>query len=180
MEELMKNQNDLDVITTAEEITSYVDWLVSTTNPAIAADGSDAQNAPLPKTKPHVCNKSYLEIEDHKEDLVDLIATCQRHTRCSTAYCLRKKKGKLTCRFGYPKPLQPVTTLVEEKGVLNVLTERNDSLLNSYNDLQLSGWRANVDTQPVVSKDTVVGYIAKYASKPECRSKGLKAVYGNL
>ena len=49
-------------------------------NPAIAVDGSDAENAPHPKTKPHVCIKAYADVEDFHMDLVDLIATCQRHT----------------------------------------------------------------------------------------------------
>ena len=40
----------------------------------------------------------------------DMVATCQRHTRCSASYCLRTKHGKQEkqeCRLGYPKPLQP-------------------------------------------------------------------------
>ena len=80
----------LDVV---EHVISYVDQIVSTMNPGIPADGNNMQNAvPLPKTKPHVCNTSYTEITDMNMDLVDLIATCQRHTRCSTAYCLKKKR----------------------------------------------------------------------------------------
>ena len=76
----------LDVV---EHVISYVDQIVSTMNPGIPADGNNMQNAvPLPKTKPHVCNRSYTKITDMNMDLVDLIATCQRHTRCSTAYCL--------------------------------------------------------------------------------------------
>ncbi len=130
-----------------EEILSYVDGLISTTNPAIAGDVSDAESAPIPKTNPHVCNKPYAEVEDFSMDLVDLIATCQRHTRCSAAYCLRKKKGKQECRFGYPKPLQPATSITTGDGELKVLTQWNDSLLNSYNPVQLSAWRANVDIQ---------------------------------
>ena len=134
----------LDVV---EHVISYVDQIVSTMNPGIPADGNNMQNAvPLPKTKPHVCNRSYTEITDMNMDLVDLIATCQRHTRCSTAYCLKQKKGKQECRFGYPKPLQPTTSITsQEDGEPVVLTARNDSLLNGYNPVQLSAWRANVD-----------------------------------
>ena len=94
-----------------ENVTSYADSIVSTINPAISMDGSNAENAPLPQIKPHVCNKPYSEVEDFKMDLIELIATCQRYTRCSPAYCLKKKKGVQECRFGYPKPLQPVTTI---------------------------------------------------------------------
>ena len=114
-------------------------------------------------------------------DLIELIATCQRHTWCSPAYCLKKKKkGIQECRFGYPKPLQPVTTIDMEGSTPTLLTQRNDCLLNSYNPVQLSAWRANVDMQYIVSRNRVLNYIAKYAAKSEPRSKGLKAVYGNV
>ena len=138
-------------------------------NPAIAMDGSNPETAPPPKTKPqHSCNKPYSEVEDFSMDLVDL--TCQRHTQCSAAYCLRKKKGKQECRFGYPKPLQQVTTITTENGDPSLITARNDCLLNSYNPMQLSGWRANVDMQ----------YVAKYATKSEPCSKSLKTVYSTI
>ena len=113
-------------------------------------------------------------------DLTDLIATCQRHTRCSAAYCLRKKKGKQECGFGYPKSLQPVTSIVTEDGEPKVITACNDSLLNSYNPVQLSAWRANVDMQYVVSRNKVLQYVAKYATKSKPRSKALRAVYGSI
>ena len=57
--------------------------------------------------------------------------------RCSPAYCLKKKKGVQECRFGYPKPLQPVTTIDMEGSTPTLLTQRNDCLLNSYNPVQL-------------------------------------------
>ena len=133
MEQLLASQDDSDVIAAVEKIKSYVDGIVSTNNPAIAPDGSNPECAPLPKTRPHVSNKPYAEVEDINMDLVDLIATCQRHTRCSTAYCLKKRKGKQECRFGFPKPLQPVTSIVMEDGEPELLIARNDSLLNSYN-----------------------------------------------
>ena len=169
----------LDVV---EHVISYVDQIVSTMNPGIPADGNNMQNAvPLPKTKPHVCNRYYTEITDMNMDLVDLIATCQRHTRCSTAYCLKKKKGKQECRFGYPKPLQPTTSITsQEDGEPVVLTACNDSLLNGYNPVQLSAWRANVDLQYVVSRQKVTKYVAKYATKSEPMSKALQEVYRSI
>lgn len=53
-----------------EEITSYMDSIVSMVNHAIAADSSNKENAPLPRTKPHVCNKLHSEVEDFKIHLV--------------------------------------------------------------------------------------------------------------
>ena len=60
--------------TTKEELIRYVDTIL---NPAILPDGSNADDAPTPKTNPHICNKSYDRIEDFNQDLADLVATCQ-------------------------------------------------------------------------------------------------------
>ena len=81
--------------------------------------------APPPKTDPHICNKPYAEVEDLQQDLSYLVATYQHHTRCSPAYCLRTQDGQQKRRFGYPKPLQPETTLLVENGELELLTARN-------------------------------------------------------
>jgi len=182
VEKLLSTKDDAEFLDAVEKIISYADNLVSTVNPAISPDASDAHNAPLPKIKPHVCNKWYADVDDLHIDLVELIATCQRHTRCSTAYCLKKKRdGQLQCRFKYPKDLQPVTRIVtSDDGEPTMLTQRNDSLLNSYNPVQLSAWRANVDMQMIVSRRRVINYCAKYATKPEPRSRALKSVYGNV
>ena len=135
----------------------------------------------LPCHKPSLtCATSLTQRWKTSDGPDELIATCQRHTRCSPAYCLKKKKGVQECRFGYPKPLQPVTTIDMEGSTPTLLTQRNDCLLNSYNPVQLSAWRANVDMQYIVSRNSVLNYIAKYAAKSEPRSKGLKAVYGNV
>ena len=84
-----------------------------------------------------MCNKPYANVKDINMDLVEMIATCQRHTRCSPAYSLKKKKkGVQECRFGYPKTLQPITTINMEGSTPTLLTQRNDCLLNSYNPVQ--------------------------------------------
>ena len=110
----------------------YVDRTVTTLNPAILPDGSNADDAPPPKTNPHICSKPYDKIEDFDQDLADLFATCQRHTRCLAAYCLCTHNGQQKCRFGYPKPLQPETTLVIKDGEPELLTAQNDGLVNSF------------------------------------------------
>lgn len=68
-----------------KEIVQYADTIVTTMNPAVLPDRSNIQGAPAPKTHPHVCNKAYGEIKDFDQNLKDLVATCQLHTRCSTA-----------------------------------------------------------------------------------------------
>ena len=163
-----------------EELIKYVDSIVSTVNPAVLPDGSNVDDAPLPKTNPHICNKPYSEVEDIDQDLADLIATCQRHTRCSAAYCLRTHDGQQKCRFGYPKPLQPETTVVMEDDEPALFTKRNDGLINSSNPVQLSAWRANVDMQYCVSRQKVIEYCAKYATKSEPRSQSLKEVFSTI
>ena len=163
-----------------EALLQYVDKFVSTTNPAILTDGSNVDEAPPPKTNPHICNLPYSEVEDFDQDLADLIATCQRHTRCSAAYCLRTHNGQQKCRFGYPKPLQPETVLVTEDEEPVLLTARNDGLINSFNPVQLSAWRANVDMQYCVSRRKVIEYCAKYATKSEPRSQPLKEIFTTI
>ena len=179
------NQSDRDVTsrieTTQEDVLTYVNRVVSTINPALLPDGSDIANAPPPKTNPHICSVPYTQIIDYHQDLNDLIATCQRHTRCSSAYCLRTKNGIQTCCFGYPKPLQPHTVIVTgEDGEPEILTAHNDGLINSYNPVQLSAWRANVDMQYCISRCKVIEYVAKYATKTEPRSIPLKDIYANI
>jgi hypothetical protein len=87
-----------------QHITEYIEKIVSTVNPAILEDGSNASDAPLPQVDPHVCNKPFDSVDDYERDLKELIATCQRHTRCSPSYCLKTKNGEQQCRFGYPNP----------------------------------------------------------------------------
>ena len=174
-------QGAIPETSTMQEITRYVDNVVSTVNPAIHEDGSNASDAPLPQVDPHVCNRPFAAIENYEEDLKELIATCQRHTRCSPSYCLKTKHGQQQCPFGYPKPLQQVTTLTRnEDGDIELLTKRNDPLINSFNPIQLSAWRDNVDMQYCISKNKVIAYCTKYATKSEPRSVPLKQVYKSV
>ena len=55
-------------------------------------------------------------------------------------------------------------------------TQRNDELLNSYNPTFILGWRANIDFRPVINKEAVIAYVAKYASKGETSSSLQKAI----
>uniref|UniRef100_A0A1X7VMZ5 Uncharacterized protein n=1 Tax=Amphimedon queenslandica TaxID=400682 RepID=A0A1X7VMZ5_AMPQE len=90
VEDLLSSSPDL-VESTKQEIIEYADKIISTINPAVLPDGSNVSDAPPPKVDPHICNKPYSEVTDLEEDLTDLIATCQRHTRCSESYCLRTR-----------------------------------------------------------------------------------------
>ena len=57
-----------------------------------------------------------------------------------------------------------------EDGDPEMLIAWNDGLVNSFNPVQLSAWRANVDMQYCVSRHKVIKYCAKYATKSEPRS----------
>ena len=67
-----------------------------------------------------------------------------------------------------------------EDGDVELQTARNDPLINSFNRIQLSGWRANVDMQYCVSRQKVISYCAKYVTKCEPRSQSLKDVYPTI
>ena len=127
----------------------------------------------------------------YDDDYVDLLNTVQRHTRCNTNYCLRKKENEteLKCRFNFPFQLCTSTKLDFEpvhtkdgttKYKAKIITKRNDSRLNNHQRLQLQGWRANCDIQVVVDYHACVEYLAKYASKGEPRSPVLKQAFNSI
>ena len=177
VEQLLSSLDTSDAV--KEEITGYADGTVTTCNPAVLPDGSNIDDAAAPKTDSHVCNQVYGNIQDLNEDLADLVATCQHHTRCSTAYCPRTRNGRQDCRFGYPKPLQPHTAIITEEEP-TLLTARNDGMVNSFNPVQLSAWCANVDMQYIVSRSRVIEYCTKYVTKSEPRSQSLKEVFTTI
>ena len=53
-------------------------------------------------------------------------------------------------------------------------------MVNSFNPLQLSAWRANVDMQYIVSRRRVIEYCTKYVTKSEPRSQSLKEVFTTI
>ena len=67
-----------------------------------------------------------------------------------------------------------------EDGDVELQTARNDPLINSFNPIQLSEWRANVHMQYCVSRQKAISYCAKYVTKCEPRSQSLKDVYATI
>ena len=53
-------------------------------------------------------------------------------------------------------------------------------MINSYNPIQLSGWRANVDMQFIISRRRVIDYCTKYVTKSEPRSETLKDTFTRI
>lgn len=125
------------------------------------------------------------DVEDCNSDYVDLLNMVQRHTRCSTAYCLRKKQNDTEpkCRFNFPfENCEKTSSQFEQidskdktlQYKVKLVTKRNDSRVNSHQCLQLQEWRANCDIQVVIDYHACVEYLAKYAAKCESRSHLLK------
>ena len=141
----------------------------------------------------HPCQRSHNDIPEHEKqsDYVDLLNMVQRHTCCSTSYCLRKKSNEteLKCRFNFPFDLCPKTTMEFEKIDTSgdsehygakIVTRRNDSRLNNHQKLQLQGWRANCDIQVVIDHYACVEYLTKYTAKGEPRSPILKQAFNSI
>ena len=135
------------------------------------------------KPNVHPCKRQHADITDFDSDYIDLLNTVQRHTHCSTKYCLRYDplKKDLQCRFKYPFDLCETTTLVFEpvhtkdktpQFKAKLVTKRNDSRVNNNQRIQLQGWRANCDIQVVIDHHKCVEYtyLSKYAAKGEPRS----------
>ena len=169
----------------SDVICKYVDGLLSTYNP----DPPDNGNWIKPTV--HPCQQHHKDIQNTDTDYIDLLNTVQRHTRCSSNYCLRKKENEsdLKCRFHFPfqpsistklefEPINSKTTGSQYK--VKVITKRNDPRLNNHQRLQLQGWRANCDIQVVIDYHACVEYLTKYASKGEPRSSVLKTAFNSI
>ena len=170
----------------AETVCQYVDWLLSTVNP----NSPDEDIWIRPQA--HPCQRRHNDIPEHEKqsDYIDLLNMVQRHTRCSTSYCLRKKSNEteLKCRFHFPfdhclqtkLEFEKIHTSGEEHYRAKIVTKRNDSRLNNHQKLQLQGWRANCDIQVVIDHYACVEYLTKYAAKGEPRSPMLTQAFNSI
>ena len=90
------------------------------------------------------------DIKESGHDYIDLLNMIQRHTRCSTSYCFRKKGNEKEpkCRFNFPFQLNEKTSLQFElihskdnapRYKIQVVTKRNESRLISHQRLHLQG-----------------------------------------
>ena len=186
-EELIELRNREKEGKHAESIVcQYVDFLLSTWNPCTPDEGWS-------KPDIHPCQKSYLSLKDDQveTDYIDLLNSVQRHTKCSTKYCLRpgEKNSELKCRFNFPFDNCDKTKLDFEavhtksgqsKYKAVIVTKRNDARLNRHQPLQLQGWRANCDIQIVVDYQACLEYLVKYASKGEKASSVLNNAFTNV
>lgn len=156
-----------------QEILDYYSKLVTAVNP-----DPDSEMADI-----HPCRKLHRNIENFQEDLAQILNKVQRHTRCSTDYCLKfnKEKGGVRCRFNFPADMQDTAAFVkDDNGHMQFKPARNDPLLNKYNEFIIQLWRANIDISPVISKKALITYLAKYIAKCEISSKGLDEILNSV
>jgi len=176
------NQQILDGKKSSDVLCKYVDWLLSTYNP------DPPENGTWIKPSAHPCQRHHKNIKDFQNDYVDLLNTVQRHTHCSSNYCLKKKQSEsdLKCRFNFPFELSTTTKLefelIHSKSgndsyKVKVITKRNDTRLNNHQHLQLQGWRANCDIQAVIDYHACIEYLTKYASKGEPGCSVMKTAF---
>lgn len=89
-----------DGIEAHQRVCQYVDWLLSAVNP------NPPEDVIWVRPDIHPCQKRFKDIIDCDidSDYCDLLNMVQRHTKCSTSYCLRKQgdKKELKCRFHFP------------------------------------------------------------------------------
>ena len=95
------NQIDGDIAKGLEaerKVCQYVDFLMSTCNPC------DPEEDGWVKPLVHPSKIPYLDISDSEwdQDYENLLNSVQRHTHCSSAYCLWQKNGRQYCRFSHP------------------------------------------------------------------------------
>ena len=99
-EEILQLKSSIQCGLKAEEtICRYVDSLVTTINP----NHPDKHSWVRPNVHPCKNRFSEIPVEQQHADYNDLVNCVQRHTNCSSAYCLRKDdKGPQSCGFKYP------------------------------------------------------------------------------
>jgi hypothetical protein len=143
---------------------NYWDQHVSTWHPDISC----------PPAAIHPSARLFSTLEDTKLELAEMLNHLQRHRQCLAGYCERHKKDteETFCRFGFPKECRDGSTYAKEptQDFAELHTRRNDPIINSYNPGFILGWRANIDFRPVINKEAVIAYVAKYASKGETSS----------
>src|ERR1700761_2290901 len=147
-----------------QEFIQYWDQHVSTWNPGRT----------VPPAAVHPSARLFSTLEDTKLELAEMLNRLQRHTKCTPTYCQRKTKetGQIFCRFGFPKECRDQTKFEKapNRQFSELHTRRNDELLNSFNPGIILSWRANVDFRPVINREAVIAYVAKYASKAETKA----------
>lgn len=136
----------------------------------------------MPLSNPCQRRLADVPLEDRLTDFCQILNRVQRHLKHTPGYCLRKPEsgGAAVSRFKFPFPLVTSSQITKTDGKWIFSPKRNDGLLNERNPFISQLWRANTDIQPVMSKQDVVNYVAKYASKAETKSAAFDDTLTNI
>ena len=134
----------------------------------------------LAKLEKHVCAHQFGEL-DEDDDMKYLANFCQRHTKCLPGVCLKvdRKTGQEYCKNGAPWNRGSSARFVESernKGELEFVPIRNDSLMNGIPKKHFVKWRANADMRPVFSMRALDRYLTKYLTKAETPTDELRGI----
>ena len=140
---------------------------------------------PDPSRFPDARNPASLaptDVTNTSDQFAALLNRVQQHSTCSRAYCLRKAKGCIRCRFFYPRPLRTepaVTKEINQKSYI-FAPARNQPRLNQSVPVITIGWLANTDIQPSTSLHGILTYLGKYVSKAEKASVSYTELQGQI
>jgi ATP-dependent DNA helicase PIF1 len=91
---------------------------------------------------------------------------------------MRRKRGSrgLECRFKFPAEHEEESSIRPEDGSWRFFLNRNDPYLQRHDKFVTQVWRAYTDLSPIISKEAVLNYVAKYASKGEHASESYSII----
>ena len=129
-----------------------------------------------------------LPAEMGERAMLDLVAKVQSHKHTFT--CQKRTKGKLICRFGYPKKACTSTKLITNIEMLSYAKTNYYELqrsaqevnINAYNPVILKHWQANMDIQLVANAFSAAYYICAYMCKaePDILKSSLAALFKEI
>jgi ATP-dependent DNA helicase PIF1 len=123
------------------------------------------------------------ELINNFDFLARLLKLVQHHV-CDEVYCQRldKQTNVKECWFLFPQRSLDAPELWTPPGRTfeRFRAKRNDEFLNQYNQTLLMGWLANIDISPCTSRNGVIEYVIKYASKAEKQSEGYRHMVNRI
>lgn len=136
----VSNVPNLMTATNAEDITTYIDSVISTTIP-------DSHDNP-------VLNKlvTSLQIHSHRK------------------YCLRRKSCRFNFPFpvcNQTRIVVPIDSVMSCRKIYETKRTASDAMVNAYNADILLHWRANMDIQMIGGPYGVAYYVCSYICKAE-------------
>jgi hypothetical protein len=148
-----------------KRITDYLENIIQQERPVQVHDRPDVSYL-CQRPSYYGNDRTPMDVAARDLDVSKIITLTNIHDRPCRTGC-RRKDGKSGCRFGYPRPIVPDTTLTDA-GVL--LLKRLDSYCNNYNRTVSSVMRCNTDVSFITngpSAKSRVFYNTDYLSKSE-------------